>query len=1088
MTWPLGKTGGEGKPVVSSNTGWFDGLLGEVKGKISETVSTIEEKLGVGSKVEYEKRFKEIKPRIDDMTYSMQALANPTPSTDRMTGLKNEIEGLTNLGPNPDYEKALGSLGTITQKLGEYEDLLGTEYLRAQKAYDQSTIGLPRDDPRVVELRRQDQGFYGITKSDDMMSIAIFSYGRLTGEVNKIKTAIAEEKNTLLQDLAGLTDPVRATEPQKKEMGAERKKTTEALKGDYPAPEDFKTARLAISALRGLLRLSASLAGDTAAAAAARQALEKLDVPPEVTDEQLELAKTTATNANKAYEDGKASDSPKLSSDELNVLRTKAEAATREWLELLKQAKEYRQIPEEERERRLLGKQLLTEALTWGPLAADAGRPFPDDQAARFIAAYQKDHVLANTVLHTAKTARHPELLAANIGGLCDRVANGFKASDGQILDEGTSRQYAGRLARMGAETGPVFFEKLNAYLDGGGQFKKDPLGTANFERSNVGTARSRAVAGALLKNDGSIDLTTGKAEEALGHLLFNPDVLENPTPALNRSVLESLETLKNAEVLRKVNETLTDENFEAPRVGGAGHLLVRPLDKGPHDPVTDQETRAAIVSSFLMPVNQGPVGSCFSTAPARAQRRLEPAKTFEAYADMALYGRVNFKEDAGGIFLQVPVVTNLPKGADPLVSSYDYSLATGVACYGNSMQKEQLSTATSRGIKSMKGLFSEDEWRKAKAKLTGKMKGAFTFTYNPNEVLRDATDGSSTRGRYVMVQKSDQKEILTEKDFIASVTAVALKALKCKADSDEGRKIIAHVESQEFIDAVCPDKYRPWELPGGGYEEQVRETMTGKAHDSVEFVGDLASTGVPQTEGERTRDVLSGLLNTFDGNGPELATICFVGHAFNATPNHPSMQNLRDADQSKQDEKIRKTLIEPGQKLKNTELPVEKLQRMFDAEFRRVLRDERDDRLKELIKGAWAKRPTKPMNPSDYSTLLREAFTPYTQDIATTRAKRKMQGSADQTQFQEEKQKIAAELDTYLDKKRKGELAVELGAPEVVIADTNWGDNQSHTMFVLAPDPVSGELIMWKKEEPPGSLSPAGRDFVDRQWRAVTS
>ena len=61
-------------------------------------------------------------------------------------------------------------------------------------------------------------------------------------------------------------------------------------------------------------------------------------------------------------------------------------------------------------------------------------------------------------------------------------------------------------------------------------------------------------------------------------------------------------------------------------------------------------------------------------------------------------------------------------------------------------------------------------------------------------------------------------------------------------------------------------------------------------------------------------------------------------------------------------------------------------------------------------------------------------------------------------------------------------ELTIDLAPPQVVYADTNWGDGASHTFFVMMPDPTTGELRMWKRTDPPGDLSPMAREtWVDK-------
>jgi len=70
-----------------------------------------------------------------------------------------------------------------------------------------------------------------------------------------------------------------------------------------------------------------------------------------------------------------------------------------------------------------------------------------------------------------------------------------------------------------------------------------------------------------------------------------------------------------------------------------------------------------------------------------------------------------------------------------------------------------------------------------------------------------------------------------------------------------------------------------------------------------------------------------------------------------------------------------------------------------------------------------------------------------------------------------------------WISEEMQGELVAALPMPEIKIADTNWGDNESHTFFVMAPDPLTGELILWKKDEIKGTMVPAGDNWSDAKW-----
>ena len=61
--------------------------------------------------------------------------------------------------------------------------------------------------------------------------------------------------------------------------------------------------------------------------------------------------------------------------------------------------------------------------------------------------------------------------------------------------------------------------------------------------------------------------------------------------------------------------------------------------------------------------------------------------------------------------------------------------------------------------------------------------------------------------------------------------------------------------------------------------------------------------------------------------------------------------------------------------------------------------------------------------------------------------------------------------------------LVEEMSEPQIVLADTNWGSAESHTFFVIAPDPVSGEPMMWQKTDPPGKMRKLGGKWLQASW-----
>jgi hypothetical protein len=64
--------------------------------------------------------------------------------------------------------------------------------------------------------------------------------------------------------------------------------------------------------------------------------------------------------------------------------------------------------------------------------------------------------------------------------------------------------------------------------------------------------------------------------------------------------------------------------------------------------------------------------------------------------------------------------------------------------------------------------------------------------------------------------------------------------------------------------------------------------------------------------------------------------------------------------------------------------------------------------------------------------------------------------------------------------------LVNSMDMPEIVVADSNWGGPEGQILFVVAPDPSTGDLKMWKKDKFSGKLTPLGKNWEDANWYKV--
>ncbi len=417
----------------------------------------------------------------------------------------------------------------------------------------------------------------------------------------------------------------------------------------------------------------------------------------------------------------------------------------------------------------------------------------------------------------------------------------------------------------------------------------------------------------------------------------------------------------------------------------------------------------------------------------------------------------------------------------------------------GATTEKSEFTTNLGLGIDQLKdvavpaGLNQDKIWANKKKKLKGYIENAFTFTYDPTWEVTDANDGSSSTGRYVVQRKSGGREIRTKDDFIDQMTDVAVRSLGLRTTEEE-TKVRDLVKSDAFINAVCPDKYKPWELPSGGRASNVVTALNGTGVAYSGLAAEAPKTTPPQDEGVRTREVLESFLDGLGGGTDEMVTVDTAGmHSFNALPSHPSLLLLKGANPTETAQKVQTNLIDKGQALKNTDLTAERAAWMFDQEVTKALVGQSDPALKTLIEeGARAKRPTAPMKPDALKTAIREAMAGLHQKVAETHAadwklSEEAEGrTVDSAALDKKKADLEKEFDKSAEGSAKGTMMRDLDVPEFVIADTNWGDCRNHVYFVIAPDPTTGDPVLWKKTEPPGSLEPAGRAWVDAQWDSL--
>lgn len=733
-------------------------------------------------------------------------------------------------------------------------------------------------------------------------------------------------------------------------------------------------------------------------------------------------------------------------------------------------------------------KDALTKALTVGPLSAGSGQTLPDATAAALIAAFTRDPEFAASAVSMAASSTHPEALAAGLPRLLDLKNAGFAAA-GKLMDADKADAYAKDLLKMGGNVGAEFFARMPDYMTSGKQFEVDPLREKGRKGAALAQTRSVRLAGAMVGPDGTITTDSAQLNSRVGHLLFNPTSLENPTPAMNEYALKSIEMFRDPIIAKEANKILAGLP-DAPQ-GGSETLIRNALHKGPGVVLQKKDMQDAVMASMLKSLDQGPVGSCFSTAPARRIRESDPMTAMKAYAQIA--GNGTYKPPYGA---ETPVVTSIHKGEDPIMRSWEYTLATCAAKQDKSIQRTRFDNLMDNTVEDLAIEINDILLEKAESKSsTLKMLGmgvkvmvkqksrtkqlkrllssSFDFVYNPVGESGDASDGKSTDGRYVMIRKGGSKEIRNEGDFIDEAADIACTAFGVAAGSEEAAKIRAAIAAPAIIDPIRNSRFSPWELPSGGFDEPITKLLKGTKQKATLT---LAKGDPSVSEGTRTKEVLNALLTGFSGDKDSMQALATSGqHAFNGLPQDPSLAKLLDGGPSKLAANVQTHLVDKGAEIARTAVSADRAQAMYDKAVTKWVTyfAARQDVSALLARDIPLKRPTADMTPAQVA----QAVTDATEAAFALRA----------THEPDDKQagKLAS-LKTSASNDAKAAMVQEVGAPEFVIADSNWGGAENHVFFVIAPDPTSGEPIMWEKTVPPGSLRPSGRKWADAQWLRV--
>ncbi|WP_299725844.1 hypothetical protein [uncultured Tateyamaria sp.] len=953
------------------------------------------------------------------------------------------------------------------KKTAEYEEFLRVEalYMEVNKRVPAGTEG--RD--AVIASHTAANGLRDKGKFKE----AHAAMDRVYADIQEVENRLMQSRNRMLQQCAALTLADDAQQSETDFFNAARLAANNALADERPTPDKLALGRAELDKAAKIAARSGALkdlhALNPGAAASAHLAFESMRAKTgggDITPERIDAAEQALAEARLEV---LRLDTELRRAEALPVGNLDAGIARMEQIVDARTAKEEADAKVKEAQElanALLGSKLLGEALESGPLSCKgAARKLPDAAIQTFIAGFEDHPRLAASAVDICYGALDPMAVANGFGTVTAQIDGGFKSADGKVPNGLEPEKFAEDILKMGGTCGADYFARLDDYVRLGGLMENAPLSEgADDNVSTRGLKRSVSAAAGLMDSNGVLALGSDAAKMSVGHMLFHPDAMAHPTPALNKHALDTIAMLGTDPTKGQAATVLA--GVTPPPPGLAGSALVKASTGKVGNPSAN-DARQVILASMLQSVDQGPVGSCFATAPVRRLRQQDPIEAMRKYSELATAG--TFTTVAGTV---VPAVTNIPPGEDPLIRSLEYSLATAVGRDATMNLQVDMNIDTSNAAIDMEdaldGKLGGDAAAKTAAFLVA-VRAEFTTVYDPLVLNGEvSSDGSSDRGRYVLVD-SGGNQITTKKQYEEKAVEVALRATGYAADSKEGKAVVKAVK-KDFMKELSTSDEPPWKLQDGDKSENTMVMLLpGTTGTRNKCTDKMASKPTSASDvGQRTEEILTALVDNLPvGAADSIPVDTKSMHDFSLMVGGDSMQDFLSGPGSTAD-KIRDKLLTPGQTLATTPLSVEDAQKAFDDVINpavaRLEAQSTDDslssskrkkaakKLKQLNENIAAQRPTVPVTPEE----LQDAVGYAVNKIFSFRA---------------------------FEAKLQSKLVQDFSEPQIVLADTNWGDPESHTFFVIAPDPISGEPMIWQKEDPPGSMRQLGGDWLQASW-----
>lgn len=767
----------------------------------------------------------------------------------------------------------------------------------------------------------------------------------------------------------------------------------------------------------------------------------------------------------------------------------------------------------------LKAKKNLTRSLEAGMLSPLAPNPLSASEVQTMISAYGASPKMGETARELLGKADDRKNLLIGVTTLTNGAKAGFPDKDGNIF-KGDAGQYADKALQMGVALGGDYFADMNRFIADGGLNKPDPIALASIDHmDSPPQAAARYMGEAMLDANGKIDPKSQKAQAAFDIVNFHPDLLKQDMRGMNIHFVEMAKSMEDP--ARKAACQAALDSVALPPLPGVDpndmsdeavnkraelgwkdtgrRLVSKGLGKDPED-VTNDDVKSAVMSAMFTPLDQSDSGSCFATGPARQMRQKNPAKTMRDMIEIATKGTFTPAPQGRGMPAPIPAVREQRiQGSDnQLMRSWEYSIATAGAQLARSYEKnqlaEQLFDNTGQDLDGLKTLMpAGTDWTAIRAKLEADVRAQLTFRYNAISVQEKASDGKSSKGNFEIQDVATKKMITTEADFVTVITRIALESTGYDAASETGQKIVNFCKSSAFIAAICKNDSIPWKIESGGFPLPMIKVLDGPGHQQSTLASYDESAN--KSRGALALDITKSVLGQLAKMGPDTKMVPITNdlHAFNALPQDPSLAPLiADSDPAKIEKAIQDTLLTPGKKIAETKMPKAKARFLFMQSLDAAQNWKLDKEGFELLKQAYKNAPTEDLLPKDVQSCIEKALAPVQKKLESLQIEAwKAEQRADSktitpASLEKQKKTLHQDLAKKIEGRFMAEAIIQLGEPQITFADTNWGDDSSHTYFVMIPDPTTGTLRLFAKKEPNGGLGPLPDTWLKSDWDTI--